>query len=552
MVRSPQRFRLLKVSAIVAVGALLAGPQAGAEPAPQPSAPIIGKLSAGALTRHFLNDPAQAPVALREGFRRLRELSLGGETTNERRAAVTGFGPMQGQRFNADDLGLPQNEESITRCVSRPNVVLGGTNDYRGILDPQQNFTGWYLSTNGGRSLRNEGLLPAIDAGGGTMLPSQGDPIDVATDDCQLFAGSLNFDVEDFFPNGVGLYKTTPGTLATCPGGASPSCWPHRTLVARSHDPHVFLDKPWVYAGESGGRTVVWVVYTEFTCPDVGCAGDYTSNSIKAVRCDAQLRCTDPILISGRQPSIQFGDVTVGPDGRTYVTWEQDNDLATGFQPPERMWFWLRVAPPGSTHFGPPRLVAREPKNLGIAPLHANDFRVATYPKNDVKVVNGHQRVYVVWDACRQRPFGGGVCEEPVVKLRYSGDDGATWSPTKVLSAGGDNYFPTISANRGGRNLAVAWFTNRFDPVFHNRQDVELATVRPNGSVADRKRLTRLSNETESDPLLGGFFIGDYIEVYAHSNQALVHYNANYRSIRLLGEGFPVPQQDNYLAHRRL
>ena len=30
-------------------------------------------------------------------------------------------------------------------------------------------------------------------------------------------------------------------------------------------------------------------------------------------------------------------------------------------------------------------------------------------------------------------------------------------------------------------------------------------------------------------------------------NRALVHYNANYRQIRVLGEGLPVPQQDNYL-----
>jgi len=27
-----------------------------------------------------------------------------------------------------------------------------------------------------------------------------------------------------------------------------------------------------------------------------------------------------------------------------------------------------------------------------------------------------------------------------------------------------------------------------------------------------------------------------------------VHYNANYRKLKLLGRGFPVPQQDNYLS----
>jgi hypothetical protein len=138
------------------------------------------------------------------------------------------------------------------------------------------------------------------------------------------------------------------------------------------------------------------------------------------------------------------------------------------------------------------------------------------------------------------------------VKLRYSDDQGTTWTRTKVLSAGGDNYFPSISANRGGAGLAVTWFTNRFDKVFHNRQDVELASVAANGTVSARHRLTRVSNESEADPILGGAFIGDYIEVYAHRNRALVAYNANYRSERLLGEGFAIPQQDNYLARSRM
>jgi hypothetical protein len=64
--------------------------------------------------------------------------------------------------------------------------------------------------------------------------------------------------------------------------------------------------------------------------------------------------------------------------------------------------------------------------------------------------------------------------------------------------------------------VEVAYYTNRFDPVFHNRQDVELVELNAaTSAVTDRQRLTSLSNESEADPLLGGLFIGDYIEVYA-------------------------------------
>jgi hypothetical protein len=511
---------------------------------------LLTHLSQGAAVRYLLAHPDQAPPQLSERLEAVEQAAARNRASLQSRQQSS-IPAGVGVQFNWDTLGLPQNEESITACGQ--GKVLGGTNDYRGLVDPQGNFTGWHFSTDGGQSVENEGLLPPVQEKG-QAIESRGDPVAKAGPNCSLYMADLNFD-GDFLPNGIGVYKSDPETLANCPGGADPSCWPVRKAVAVNSRDTIFLDKPWMYVGKSGGETVVWAVYTEFRCPDVGCAsGDYNSNSIKAVRCDADLNnCTSPILISGDQPSIQFGDVTIGPDGRTYITWEQDNDLETNFEPPERMEFWIRVAPPGSTQFGPPHLVTREPLNMGIAPLHANDFRVATYPKNEVAMVGGEPRVFVTWDGCRVRPAGGSVCEEPQIKLVHSHDLGETWSEPKVVSAGGDNYFPTISVDRTNQKVAIAYYTNRFDAVFHNRQDVELVALNPGTSaVTDRQRLTSLSNESEADPLLGGLFIGDYFEVFAGGGKALVHYNANYRSIQLLNEGVPVPQQDNFLRRTSL
>lgn len=115
------------------------------------------------------------------------------------------------------------------------------------------------------------------------------------------------------------------------------------------------------------------------------------------------------------------------------------------------------------------------------------------------------------------------------------------------------NYFPTISLDRHDQSLALAWFTHQFDPAFDNQQDVVLMTTRSSNPRANGlRRLTAPSNETEADPLLGGFFIGDYIEAFTHANRIWVGYNANYRKEMLLGpfgfEGTPVNQQDNYLV----
>lgn len=531
------------IALALALGAALVVVPASSRENRTTAKPFLSKVSQPVAIRYFMAHPAQAPKDVAAALSKITPQA----PRSPQSASVSGT------VFNHDNTGLPQNEESITACHRRPNVVLGGTNDYRGLLSPVGNFTGWHFSVDGGRTVANEGLLPPVSEHG-QQVESGGDPVTAAGPGCGLYAADLNYDAVpqgDLVPNGVGVYRTTPARLRSCAGGESAACWPVRRAVAVNPDPHVFLDKPWMYVGRTAGKTYVWVVYTQFECPDVGCAsGLYNANQIKAVRCNASLSsCTQPILISGRQPSIQFGDVTIGPDGRTYITWEQDNDLATNFSPPEHMRFWIRVAPPGSTHFGPPHLVAKEPLNAGIAPLHANDFRIATYPKNAVAMVRGKARVFVTWEGCRARPLGGSVCEEPRIKLVHSDDHGTTWSRPQVISAGGDNYFPTISADLTNHHIDVAYYTNRFDPAFHNRQDVELTTLGVGSSrVIARHRITATSNETESDPILGGAFIGDYFEVFADHGRALLHYNANYRKEKLLGEGVPVNQQDNFLA----
>ncbi|CAN5784194.1 hypothetical protein BH18ACT15_BH18ACT15_06620 [soil metagenome] len=135
------------------------------------------------------------------------------------------------------------------------------------------------------------------------------------------------------------------------------------------------------------------------------------------------------------------------------------------------------------------------------------------------------------------------------IRLTYSDDLGRTWSPLRTVSAGGDNYFPTLDTDPHTGAIVAAYYTNRLDRVFHNRQDVEMVTLGNRGNVLRRRqRMTHLSNEPEADPLLQGAFIGDYIEVSASHGVAFVHYNANRRHVKLLGEGVPVPQQDNYLT----
>jgi hypothetical protein len=548
------------------LGSVIALPAAAAEKEEGPSPKLLEQLSGAITTTWLVNHPDESPYS-RE-LRQVRELKGKGPKGNAQKFCES---RSRNDVFNCDVFGLPQNEESITACTANTDYVLGGTNDYRGLLDPEGNFTGWHWSTDGGKSVKNEGLLPPVTliSDPSHEVPSGGDPVDMLFADsagCHAFAASLAYDPSDPFgnPNGIAVYRSEPATLSSCPGGSDPSCWPTRRLVAESDAAH-FLDKEWLFVGVQGGTPYVWVTYSDFNLAPADVTHPFEAE-IEAVRCDITLTtCTEPIPISvdpvnGPDVDVQFSDVTIGPDGRAYITWSQILGELEGTD--QTFVHKIRVeTAPGSATFGPERVIYEEDRAIPFGGfLQANDFRIATYPKSDVALVGGHPRIFVIWDACKYRLLGS-VCEFPEIKLSYSDDGGTTWHGPDVISKHGVSYFPSISVDRAdpsNKKASVAWFTNSFDPAFWNAQDVvqgSIDTGKSSYGPVGVSRLTGSANETEADPLLGGFFIGDYIEVAQVKSKAYTHYNANYRQIPLLGpfgppfsDAPPVNQQDNYLA----
>jgi hypothetical protein len=546
--------RAIRTALTVTLIALIALPAHSAEGPRVARTDLLSHVSQSVQVRYLLAHPG---VADQSGIKIA-------EVVHDLQARAAELGepigpPITADVFNRDTTGLPQNEEAVTVCKDQPQYVLSAANDYRGLIDPEGNFTGWYFSDNGGETVTNEGLLPPLPVEGAQDLPSGGDPVIQSDDACNLFAASLNYPAEDAFSgnNGVGLYRTTPEILSSCAQGqdpdqlTNPDCWPDRTLVATANavgGVGQFLDKEWFDVGESGDAgEVIWVVYSDFTI-DVNAPVGFTGAQIKAVRCDADLtNCTEPILISGEDQDVQFGDVTIAEDGSVLVTWTQiEGELE---QTAQTFTVKARIAEPGSTEFGPTQVVAVESNPLPFGGfLHANDFRLATYPKSIMPLVDGQRVPFVVWDRCRFLLFGN-ICEEPQILMSRSPDGGTSWTKPQAISEGGDNYFPAISDEVGTPNFVVAWYTNRLDHSFHNRQVVEMVTISKNdGAIVERQRVTHLRNETEADPVLGGFFIGDYFDVHLLAGTAYVAYNANYRRNQLLGEGIPIAQQDNYLT----
>jgi hypothetical protein len=558
-----RRFRLVRLAALAVLGASVVAIPAAAGPATgEPAKVVLEHVSQSVLAHYWAQHPDSAPPQFSSALANMQQ------STPPGRHVGTCTSNANKDVFNCDTFfGLPQNEESIAACPTNDNLVLGGTNDYRGIFDPEGNFTGWHWSIDGGHSVKNEGLLPPVRliSDPNHTVPSGGDPVDFIQGPCNfVYAASLAYDPVDPFgsANGIAVYRSDPATLSTCDaflptGFSNPACWPTRRLIAESDASH-FLDKEWMFVGVQNGTTYVWVTYSDFNFNPVEIGEHPFEASIKAVRCTADLvTCTQPIAISTVDQDVQFSDVTVGPDGRAYITWSRIDGELEGTD--QTFTHKIRVEEaPGSATFGPEKVIYPETNAIPFGGfLQANDFRVATVPKNDVVMVNGHPRIFLIWDACKTRLFGFN-CQEPLIKLSYSDDDGTTWTGPIVLSNGGVNYFPTISADRTGttNNIAAAWYTNQYDAQFESQQDVVATSINPlTGQARGLKRLTTSSNETQADPFLGGFFIGDYMEGVLIKSRYYVHTNANYRKIPLLSGAANDPsqpviaqnQQDNYL-----
>ena len=369
--------RISAVVAIVVLGVMAAFAGGSHSPAPANAAEsLLNGPGANVAFRVFVAHPELAPADLRARFGAARQQLRRAASEHDGARGVSGV-------FNRDTVGLPQNEESVGSCPGNSQVVLEGTNDYRFIVDPQGNSTGWHFSTDGGRTVANEGLLPALTAPDGTVLPSGGDPVDVAVAGCDaLFAGDLNYDfTQPFpFPSGVGVYRSDPATLASCPQGDSnggltrPECWPTQRLVDIAAPGH-FLDKEWMDVGVSGaaGR-VVWIAYGDLSAFNAD--GNEESGVIKAVRCSADLSsCTAPIVLSAGQTVAEYPDVTIGPDGRTYITWGEF--FGDSFIGPSQQ-AWVAVAEPGSTTFVRHPVYREDQVMRGHETLHAADFRTGT------------------------------------------------------------------------------------------------------------------------------------------------------------------------------
>jgi hypothetical protein len=254
-----------------------------------------------------------------------------------------------------------------------------------------------------------------------------------------------------------------------------------------------FEDKPYVVADTSNSRYAgnLYIGWTRWTL---------TNSQIVLSRSTDDGKTWSPAIEIDRQPGLprddnganEGFDGAVGPDGRLYAIWSQDNDI------------YLTVSRDGGKSFSRARpVIHTAPIMFAIETLdRANGFpQIAIDPKT--------QRLYVTWSDYRNGELD--------IFCSTSTDHGKKWStPVRVnndaVHDGADHFFQWLSVDPVDGSANVVFYDRRADP--RNRtQTVTLGRSTDGGATFRNYAWTTKPFEA------GGVFFGDYSGIAAYGGR---------------------------------
>ena len=459
-------------------------------------------------------------------------------------------GPVKIRSNNLDAQPIAQNEESVAISPKNAKIVVTGYNDFRGIFTGD--FSGFSISKNGGSAVRTDGQLPALTLPLlETTAGSEGDPSIDVNNGGTFYYASLYFNFRACGLNcgesAVVVWRSVPSSsLSTCLGTA---CWLSSKIVADDtlnfNTPSGFFnDKEWVAVDRSGLSTAdsVYVTWTRF---DLAAS----QSKINMVRCMSDLsNCSSPIVISGVDLSTQGSFVAVRTDGSIAVSWVDMDAFPFTIHA-------IQCTPGADVTFSCGSVSTVATINNFFFLQSYESFRTPTLPQMAVDFSAAHpNRVIVVWNECAPgQNVLGFACDQPVVNGAFTDDSTmeGPWTTFTVndptgVSAPASGFFPSVAIDPTDGTVNVGYYSQERDTPWRHRLDVFIAqySLGEFPGTPTTTRITAKVSEPDDDPLLGGLFFGDYIQVAARGNVAVIAFTANY----LLKGTPPTFNQDNFVA----
>jgi hypothetical protein len=437
-------------------------------------------------------------------------------------------------RVSKDLDGFYENEPSIAANPNNPNNLVIGTHQYTSTTV----YTAAYRSLDGGNTWTGPVLLPLSK------------PTDFFASDPALTADRSGTFYYSYMSIGLRNIKTIYGTTTifsndivvarSIDNGANWQTSIAVTAENKSFPPYIYVfdilfDKPYIASGPiSSYENVIVVSYTEFIDGFNSLTNQgFTNVTIKIVASfDNGRTWSTPISVSPTYSItsstivriVQGSIPAVGPDGTIYVAYYDSGE--DGWLTGHAYIMVARSLDNGRT-FNPPVVAAVIPYELSYfsGPI---GFRwwSSMFPSMSV---GPDGNIYIVYAADPDGP-GGDPADIFLVK---SIDKGLTWSaPLRVNDDNTKNaqFFPWVSVDPRGV-VHIIWGDRRLDPVDFG-YDVYYANSTDGVSFSRNVRVTDYTNN-----ILFGipFFIGDYFNVVATSNNVHVVWTDTRRGLRKMG-----------------
>ena len=243
---------------------------------------------------------------------------------------------------------------------------------------------------------------------------------------------------------------------------------------------------------------------------------DLDQRVVLSASTDGGIYFSDPVIVNdpsifGRDIENLFADPAVGPNGEVYVAWH-DADADQIF---------TDVSTNGWTNFGTDYFVTANGINRKYGIPAAPERGAHTGPTIDVDVSGGtfNGRLYIAYT-----DLGTGDPADTDIFVRYSDNNGATWSPpVRVNDDGGTNsqFHPWLDVDQLSGMVALVWYDARNDP---SNKKVEVfmavsgdggATFSPNVLISDGQ-----SDQSYDNPDKWSLEYLEYIGVAAYGCEA--------------------------------
>jgi hypothetical protein len=389
-----------------------------------------------------------------------------------------------------------QSETSI--LLAGPNVVVGFNDSGAFNRSGTNHFTGWSVSTDGGKSFTDEDVLPTSPSG------DAGDPV-LVQDNLfgTVFLATLN---------GAGSKTAGIQVFPSTDNGVSFGAPVNGAPGFLNTD---FLDKPWMaadnFAGPGQGN--LYLSFTDF--PNDSSNVPLNSGAI-VVTTSTDGGATwglsgGTIVATG---DVQGSFVVVGPDHSVDVFWLDSNG-------PAHAILMARSTDQGQT-FGAPVTVATltgtgSEGDLGLG----GGFRSDSFPTAAVNPVTGD--LYVVYNDVGAAPGDKGDI------WFVASADGQAWSTPVVVNwddgTTNDQWQPGMAVTPDGSKVGVFWSDRRLDPAnsLIDRFGVIGVVDFMNQNTVNFTNNLRVTNTSfpaviGTDPRIQPDYMGDYNSVAADNN----------------------------------